>query len=207
MPNSVHNQSSSGEHLQSSAHIFTQHQQTAAPKTLLRSVRQDKGARNSDRTASSQPSQLKTYLRSKLLDTHSPQSQKRPNKKEPLQPLNLMVSPLVKAEVQRIAQRESIALGDTVSNSQVGAAYLEWAIHQDIYQQHEAQLFPILRKLLRAELRAFGNRIVFFLMRIAFAAEQARILTATILKRLLKVQGVPDEVYVSLVDQSNKMAR
>ncbi len=65
----------------------------------------------------------------------------------------------------------------------------------------------MFRKAIHEEFRALGNRIVFFLMRIAFAAEQSRILIATILKRFLKYQGAPDDTYTSLVDQSNQMAK
>jgi hypothetical protein len=44
-------------------------------------------------------------------------------------------------------------------------------------------------------------------MRIAFAAEQTRILVTNILNRFLKHQGVPDEIFNDLVDKSNKMAK
>jgi protein-disulfide isomerase-like protein with CxxC motif len=44
-------------------------------------------------------------------------------------------------------------------------------------------------------------------MRIAFAAEQTRILTTNILNRFLKHQGVPDATFNNLVDKSNEMAK
>lgn len=65
----------------------------------------------------------------------------------------------------------------------------------------------MLRQIIREELRAFGNRVVFFLMRIAFAAEQARILVTNVLDSLLKREGVAQEHFHKLVDQSNRMAR
>jgi hypothetical protein len=65
----------------------------------------------------------------------------------------------------------------------------------------------MLRQIIREELRAFGNRVVFFLMRIAFAAEQARILIANVLHHMLKREGVPQEHFHEMVDQSNKLAR
>jgi hypothetical protein len=65
----------------------------------------------------------------------------------------------------------------------------------------------MLRQIIRDELRTFGNRIVFFLMRIAFASEQARILVTNILDRILRREGVTSDTFSSLVDQSNKMAR
>ena len=64
-----------------------------------------------------------------------------------------------------------------------------------------------MRQLVHDENRALGNRLVFFQMRTAFASEQTRILTTNILSRTLKQQGVPDEIFNSLVDKSNKMAK
>lgn len=65
----------------------------------------------------------------------------------------------------------------------------------------------MLRQIIREELRSFGNRIVFFLMRIAMASEQARILVTNVLHHILKREGVPQERFHELVDQSNKLAR
>jgi hypothetical protein len=94
-----------------------------------------------------------------------------------------------------------------LSLSQVGKTGLgQWA-HQRLHDQHEALLYPVIRQLIRDELRAFGNRIAFFLMRIAFAAEQTRILVTNILDRMLKTSGVEPQIFNSLVDQSSKMAR
>jgi hypothetical protein len=66
---------------------------------------------------------------------------------------------------------------------------------------------PIIRQIIRDELRSLGNRIVFFLMRIAYAAEQVRILVTNILERILNREGVSGEHFHQLVDQSNSMAR
>ena len=89
--------------------------------------------------------------------------------------------PLVRAELERIAEQESLSV------SKVGAeALAEW-IRWKIHQQQEGLLYPIIRQIIREELRAFSNRIVFFLMRIAFSAEQGRILTTNVLKRVLNI--------------------
>ena len=108
---------------------------------------------------------------------------------------------LLKAELQRIAAEEGLSL------SQVGATGLgEW-VHQRLHDHHEALLYPVLRQLIRDELRAFGNRIIFFLMRIAFAAEQSRILITNVLHKMIIQMGLPIDKFNALVDQSNKMAR
>jgi hypothetical protein len=53
----------------------------------------------------------------------------------------------------------------------------------------------------------FGNRIIFFLMRIAFAAEQARILITNVLHRMLSRMGIPNDKFNEIIDKSNKIAR
>ena len=104
-------------------------------------------------------------------------------------------------ELERIAAQEGLSL------SLLGKTALRQWVHRRLHDRHEALMYPVLRQLLREELRAFGNRLVFFLMRIAFAAEQTRILVTNLLSRVLKHQGAGDEVFTNLVDQSNKMAR
>ena len=65
----------------------------------------------------------------------------------------------------------------------------------------------MIEQTVRRELRSFGNRLVFFLMRIAYASEQSRILITNILDRILRREGVTPETFTSLVDKSNTMAR
>ena len=60
---------------------------------------------------------------------------------------------------------------------------------------------------MREELLAFGNRIVFFLMKIAFPAEQARILITNVLKWVVKLAGLDLKAYYKMVDDSSSLAR
>jgi hypothetical protein len=60
---------------------------------------------------------------------------------------------------------------------------------------------------MREELQAFGNRIVFFLLKIAFPAEQARILTTNVLKWVVKLAGLDLKAYYKMVDESSSMSR
>ena len=107
----------------------------------------------------------------------------------------------MRVELARLADLEKLSV------SQVGAALLDKAIRQDIHTQYNALIQPMMRQIIREELRAFGNRLVFFLMRIAFASEQARILITNILSRVLKHDAAPDTTFTSLLDRSSKMAR
>lgn len=136
-----------------------------------------------------------------VFKTQQHTKKQKPPARVPLVKLTLWVNSLVKAEIQRIAEREGLSI------SKVGAAALEAWVHQSIYRQHDAMLFPMLRQVMREELRAFGNRIVFFLLRIAFAAEQARILITKVLDRILRREGVTDAGFRKLLDDSNTLAQ
>jgi hypothetical protein len=134
----------------------------------------------------------------KLMQNTAPKNYSR---KRQTVKVTLWVKPSVKAEVQRRAESEKLSI------SKVGGTLLEEAIRQSIHSQYNALLQPMLRQIIREELRAFGNRIVFFLMRIAFAAEQSRILITNILDRILRREGAPEYTLTRLVDQSSALAK
>jgi hypothetical protein len=170
-------------------------------------VRQDKGVLTNALSASQEPAPLEKGGRAHFVNKDSPRSQNAPrihslsNARVKLVHTTFWLHPLVRAELERIAQCESLTL------SQVGATGLDQWVRGRLHAQHEAVLYPVLRQLVRDELRAFGNRIIFFLMRIAFAAEQSRILITNVLHKLTIQMGLPIDNFNKLVDSSNKMAR
>jgi hypothetical protein len=114
----------------------------------------------------------------------------------------LHIHPLVKAELARL----SAETGESISAIGAQALY-EWAT-SSVERQHATTLKVELRQMFREELQAYGHRIVFFLMRIAFSAEQARILITNSLKVLLQMRGNFDEkTYFTMVDGSAKLAK
>jgi hypothetical protein len=164
-------------------------------------VRQDKGVLTNAPGGMNQPAPPGIASRPPSLSTKWVRANTKDPAKVKLIHTALHLHPLVRAELERRAATEFLSV------SRVGATLLETAIRQDIHSQYNSLLQPMLRQIIREELRAFGNRIVFFLMRIAFAAEQARILIANVLNHILKREGVPQEHFHELVDQSNKLAR
>ena len=170
-------------------------------------VRQDKGVLTNALSDSQEPAPLEKGGRAHFVNKDSPRSQNAPrihslsNARVKLVHTTFWLHPLVRAELERIAQCESLTL------SQVGATGLDQWVRGRLHAQHEAVLYPVLRQLVRDELRAFGNRIIFFLMRIAFAAEQSRILITNVLHKLTIQMGLPIDNFNKLVDSSNKMAR
>jgi hypothetical protein len=161
-------------------------------------VGQDNPTPPRERTGTPQPGSVTQDMRSQQMSSNPPRSQKRPTPKRRTAQLILWVNPLVKAEIQRSAEREGLSI------SKVGAALLEKAIREDIHSQYSALIQPIIEQTVRKELRSFGNRIVFFLMRIAFASEQARILITNVLDRM---NEVTQDSFTSIIDRSHKTAR
>ena len=76
-----------------------------------------------------------------------------------------------------------------------------------IEKRHAESLKDVLRQIIREELQTFGHRMVYFLIRIAFSAEQAKLLITNVLKFVLKLAGIDQKTYVTLVDESAKLAK
>jgi hypothetical protein len=189
------------KHTQKSRNIFSQ--QSFSPNGVqpLRGVGQDKGIPTFARTASTQPDPMKKDTRAHSLNKDRDRSQNTSKRKLRAVKATTWLNPLVKAELERKAALTGLSL------SKVMAAALEEWVQQDIHRQYNALLHPMIRQVIREEFRSFGNRMVFFLMRIAFASEQSRILITNILDRILRREEAPEQTLTTLVDQSNKMAR
>jgi hypothetical protein len=84
---------------------------------------------------------------------------------------------------------------------------LEVYARQKIHDQQEALFEPRFRKIAREENRSLGNRLVFFEMRNAIAAEQTRILTTDVYKRQLLKEGISQKQIEEKVDQAYTLAR
>ena len=165
----------------SKAFVFVAQSPSPSDQRTRGVVRQDKGVLTNARAASRQPAPPAKGSRARLLDTNLYRVNKMDNTKVKLIHTTIHLHPLVRVELERIAEQESLSV------SKVGAeALAEW-VRWKIHQQQEGLLYPIIRQIIREELRAFSNRIVFFLMRIAFSAEQGRILITNVLKRVLNI--------------------
>jgi hypothetical protein len=87
--------------------IFSQQPKGGVAETLDAAVRQDKARIASARTATPQPAAVQTPLRAKGLNRNTPRSTNGNNAKTTTVHLDLWVSPIVKAELQRLAQQET----------------------------------------------------------------------------------------------------
>jgi hypothetical protein len=181
--------------------IFSQQSNGAAGSGGDAAVMPVKGVLTNAPGGTSQPAPLTNSSRPLPLGTKVYRANKRDSAKVKLVHTTLHLHPLVRAELERWAGEAALSV------SCVGATLLADAIRQDIHSQYKSLLQPMLRQIIRDELRAVGNRIVFFLMRIALASEQTRVLVTNILERILKREGVENERFHQLLDQSSRMAR
>jgi hypothetical protein len=164
-------------------------------------VRQDKGVLTIARAEAYQPDPLPNGSRAGLLNNAEVRSQKTNPTRVKLVHTTLHLHPLVR----RVLEQKAAEAG--VSISAIGAeALYEWTC-STIERQHQTTLKTELRQMFREELTAFGNRIVFFLMKIAFPAEQARILTTNVLKWICKLAGLDLKAYYKMVDEASSLAR
>ena len=76
-----------------------------------------------------------------------------------------------------------------------------------IEKRHAESLKDVLRQIIREELQAFGHRLVYFLIRIAFSAEQAKLPDHQCPQICPQTRGHRQKTYVTLVDESAKLAK
>jgi hypothetical protein len=166
--------------------------------TTLRGVRQDNPAPPRDRIASPQAGSVKKDMRSHQTSTNLPRSKKRPTPKRRTAQLILWVNPLVKAEIQRIAEAEGLSISAT------GAAFLEHAVKADIHTQHGALLETIINKAIGKHMRAYSNRLAVLLVRSLFTSEETRSFTVNILGRQ---KGITDTELAQIKNGASNTAR
>ena len=148
--------------------IYTNQHDQKEPATKPRNVRQDKGFLTKALPATGQPGPVARWSRANAAKTKRAHPAPRRSARGKLIHTTLWLDPVVRAEFERIAAREQLSI------SQVGAAACADWVRSDIHRQQGALAELTQRQMIREELQAFGGRIVFFLMRIAFSAEQTR---------------------------------
>jgi hypothetical protein len=103
--------------------------------------------------------------------------------------------------MQRLAKQVGLSF------SAVCAEGLEVYARAKIRDQEESLFEPRMQAMMRREIRASDNRHLYFEMRNAVAAEQTRILTTDLYKRLLLKEGVPLTEINKKLDHTYSMAR
>ena len=125
-------------------------------------------------------------------------SQKRSTTKRKTVQVTLWVKPVVKAELQRLAEQEGLSVSAT------GAAFLEQALQANVDMQYSSLLQPIIEQAIRKQMRSISTRLAWLLVRVAFDSGQTRSLVTNILGRQ---PGVTPEVLKTILDNSSKTAK
>jgi hypothetical protein len=133
-------------------------------------------------------------------DTGSARSQNNADWLKRSSRLTLRVRPGVKTALARIAR------DDNVSLSEASATGLEVYARASIHDQEETLFEPRMQAMMRREIRSSDDRHVPFEIKNAIAAEQTRILTADLYKRMLLKEGVPLKEINKKLDAANNMA-
>jgi hypothetical protein len=179
-------------------HVFSQQSNGAGEKRVDASVRQDKARISSARTASSQPAAAQTPPRAKGLNRNTPRSTNGNSAKTTTVHLDLWVSPIVKAELQRLAAQEGLSMSAT------GAALLEAAIRQKLHIQHGVLLEPIIKTAIHKAMQGISNPLAYLLARTAFSSEQTRSLATNILGRQ---SGMTEETLKTILAMTKRTAQ
>jgi hypothetical protein len=162
---------------------------------------QDKGALGRAPQGTPQPAPGTNGKRRSVSDTGSARSQNSTDWLKRSSRMTLRVRPGVKTALERIAHDDNISL------SEASATGLEVYARAKIHDQEETLFEPRMQTMMRREIRASDNRHVPFEIKNAIAAEQTRILTADLYKRLLQKEGTPLKAINKKLDDAYTMAR
>src|SRR5918996_3616866 len=178
--------------------IFSQQSNVAGGGAGDASVRQDKGRIASARTGTPQPAPHKNLMRPHPLSSKPTRSQNRPNPKRKTVHLTIWVEPIVKRELQRIAQEEGLTVSKT------GAAILKQALQHTVDMHYGALLTPIIETAINKRMNSRDNRLAWLLARNAFAAEQTRAIVANILGRQ---SGMTEDTLKTILAMTKRTAQ
>jgi hypothetical protein len=161
-------------------------------------VRQDKRGLSSARKGIKQPARIATPAARGKANNSLARTQNSLSAATPLVQLPLWVKPIVKAEVQRMAEMNGI------SPSAQGAALLEEMLRQKLHIQQAATLETALERIINRAITKRDARLAHLLVRVAFSSEQGRGLSSTILSRM---PGMTTPLHDQILDSSAKAAK
>jgi hypothetical protein len=162
---------------------------------------QDKGALGRAPKGTPQPAPGTNGERRSVSDTGSARSQNSTDWLKRSSRMTLRVRPGVRTALERIAK------DDEVSLSEASATGLEVYARAKIHDQEETLFEPRMQAMMRREIQSSDNRHIPFEIKNAIAAEQTRILTADLYKRMLLKEGIPLKEINAKLDAAYNLAR
>jgi hypothetical protein len=146
--------------------IFSQQSNVAAETQVDASVVQDKGRKNSARIGTPHPAPRQKPMRPHGLNTGAARSKKKPDPKRKTVHLTLWVNPIVKRELQRVAEQEGLTVSKT------GSSLLKQALQDNVNMQYSELLTPIIEAAIDKRMRSRDARLAWLLVRVAFDTGQ-----------------------------------
>jgi hypothetical protein len=183
---------------QSAKNVFQSQPNGAKAETLNASVRQDKGWVSSARVGTAQPAPRQNPMRPHELNTGDARSKNKPKPKRKTVHLTLWVDPIVKRELQRVAEQEGVTVSKT------GAAFLKQALQNNVNMQYSELLTPIIETAIDKRMRSRDARLAWLLVRVAFDTGQTRSVVANVLGRQ---QGMTEETLKNILAMSQRTAK
>jgi hypothetical protein len=188
---------SNGNH-QSERNVFSHQPKGGVAAAVDAAVRQDKGRISSAPIGTAQPAPHDIPNRPHPLNSRTARSKNKPDPKRKTVHLTLHVDPIVKRELQRLAEQEGLTVSKT------GAAFLKQALQNNVDMHYSALLEPIITSAIRKEIQGTTNRLTFLLARNAFTSEQTRNLVTNILGRQ---SGMTEETLKTILDMTKRTAQ
>jgi hypothetical protein len=182
----------------SSRNVFQHQSHPSARPRPQGGVRQDKRAFLRARTASRQPASLENDMRAHAIATENIRSRNRNEQKRKTVQLTLWVKPIVKTELEQIAEQEGLSISAT------GSAVLEKALQEHIDMQYGALLEPVIKQCIAKEIQGMSTRLAWLLVRVAFDVGQMRGMTTNILGRQ---PGMNQDILTTILKESSKAAK
>jgi hypothetical protein len=188
----------SNKNPQSVKEIFQSQSKGVLAEAVDAAVRQDKARKKSARIAMRQPAPHDKAMRAHALNTGAARSKNKPNPKRQTVQLTLWVDPIVKGELQRVAELEGLTVSKT------GAAFLKQALQHNVDMHYSALLTPIIETAIDKRMRSRDSRLAWLLVRIAFDTGQTRSLVTNILGRQ---QGMTEDILKNILAMSQRTAK
>ena len=178
--------------------IFQSQSKGGLAAALDAAVRQDKGRISSAPRGTGQPAPHGIPNRPQPLNSRTARSKNNPDPKRRTIHLTLHVDPIVKRELQRLAEQEGLTVSKT------GAAFLKQALQHNVDMHYSALLEPIITSAIRKAMQGNTNRLAYLLARNAFTSEQTRNLVTNILGRQ---SGMTEETLKTILDMTKRSAK
>jgi hypothetical protein len=183
---------------QSAKNVFQNQTNSFSQTQTHGDVRQDKGRISSARIGTQQPAPRQNPMRPHKLSSNATRSKNKPKPKRKTVHLTLWVDPIVKRELQRVAEQEGVTVSKT------GAAFLKQALQHNVNMQYSDLLTPIIETAIDKRMRSRDSRLAWLLVRVAFDTGQTRSLVANILGRQ---QGMTEDMLKNILAMSQRTAK